>query len=66
MQPKLHIRLVARQPSSELQRKADKARRRNIWTQEDVDLTVRYADEMLPLWSTIFGNDHSASQQETA
>jgi len=33
----LHERLVARQDTGELKRKARKANRRAIWTQEDVD-----------------------------
>lgn len=41
------MNLVARQTTVELLRKKNKARRRSIWTQEDVDWAYRYADETL-------------------
>jgi hypothetical protein len=43
----LHERLIARQSKRELQRKRDKARRKAIWTQEDVDAAYRWADDYL-------------------
>ena len=42
----VHDRLIARQPTDELRRKQIKARRRSIWTQEDVDRANREADEI--------------------
>ena len=43
----LHERLVALQPDEELRRKAEKARQRGIWTQEDIDLANREAKRLL-------------------
>lgn len=47
----LHDRLVARQSDAELKRKQVKARRRGIWTQEDVDAVYRTADHWLEFFS---------------
>lgn len=42
-----HARLVARQSTTELERKAGKAaRRQRIWTQEDFDAAERVATEL--------------------
>lgn len=44
----LHERLIARQSTAELKRKADKARERRgkLWTQEEIDYINRRAAEM--------------------
>jgi hypothetical protein len=39
----LHNLLVARQPDAELERKASKAVRRGLWTQEEIDASRRWA-----------------------
>jgi hypothetical protein len=44
--PALHKRLVARQPDEELERKAKKAYRPAIWTQEDMDAAERRAQRI--------------------
>ena len=44
--PALHDRLIARQSTEELERKAAKASRRNIWTKEDVDFAYRRGAEI--------------------
>lgn len=45
----LHERLIAIQSIEELERKRWKARRRGFWTQEDIDLAERKADQYLQL-----------------
>lgn len=43
----LHERLVAKQSTEELKRKAEKARERaNIWTQEELDYAKRRGQEI--------------------
>lgn len=49
----LHDRLIARQPDAELERKKLRARRKAIWTQEDVDWAYRCADH----WLTFFAGE---------
>lgn len=43
----LHEALVARQSTAELTRKASKARRRDIFTREELDAASRRADEIV-------------------
>lgn len=43
--PELHARLIARQTTAELERKAKKARPKGYWSQEEVDMSYRMADE---------------------
>ena len=43
----VHRALLDHQPDDELARKAYKARRRGVWTQEDIDLAERRADRVL-------------------
>ena len=43
----LHERLIAKQPTDELKRKAGKSRERaNIWTQEELDYAARRGEEL--------------------
>jgi hypothetical protein len=42
----LHDRLVALQTTEELERKARKAATKDTWTQEDIDLARRQAQEL--------------------
>ena len=46
MESKTHRKLIDKLSTEELKRRADKARRRDIWTQEDVDYIDRRASEM--------------------
>jgi len=43
---KLHERLVALQSTDELRRKREKAWRKGIWTQEDIDYADRAGGEL--------------------
>lgn len=43
----LHDVLIAKQSSQELERKMKRAKRRSLWTQEDIDYGFRWADEFL-------------------
>jgi len=45
----VHERLIERQSTDELARKQAKARQRGIWTQEDIDLARRRAEELMEI-----------------
>ena len=59
MMAELHKKLVDRQSKTELQRKADKAGRRHLLTQEEYDLADR---EAAVLWITLFAPDGSVEE----
>lgn len=42
----LHARLIARQPTVELERKKDKAMRKGYWTVESIDYATRAGEEL--------------------
>jgi len=45
----LHKRLIARQSTEELKRKAIKAQEKSLYTQEGIDYADRWADEIRDL-----------------
>lgn len=62
MTPDTHNRLIAKQSTSELRRKQQKARQKGLWTQEDIDLADREAGELhaklFPLATNHDGESH--------
>ena len=59
MMAELHKKLVERQSMTELKRKADKAGRKYLLTQEEFDLADR---EATVLWITLFAPDGSVEK----
>jgi len=47
----LHKRLISLQPIKELERKSIKSRRRGFYTQEDIDHSERWGEEMAKFFS---------------
>ena len=50
MGSELHVRLVALQSDSELERKARKSHRRGTWVQEELDYALRIASRIVELF----------------
>jgi hypothetical protein len=53
----LHKRLIARQSTEELKRKAMKAQEKSLYSQEGLDYAGRWADEMSDFFKTFDNGD---------